>query len=207
MASPSRASLRRARSDAGPARAAELGSRAPLSFPCVNERGDEGRSRPAAELFSPVEREIARSYVDDGGRGEPFSRRARQTRRTVENYLAAGYMQRLRDIERELASHERLLARAQRILWIDCGADPAAFARRWTARARAWRFDRINALISEHNEWYPVERSLPLNPRTGDYVQIRGRSYRREPLDAGWVLERFPPSPPADAGQPERRAS
>ena len=31
-----------------------------------------------------------------------------------------------------------------------------------------------------------------MDPRTRDYVKIGGRSYRREPLDAGWILERFP---------------
>jgi len=28
---------------------------------------------------------------------------------------------------------------------------------------------------------------------TGDYVTVTGRSFRRQPLGADWVLERFPP--------------
>ena len=44
----------------------------------------------------------------------------------------------------------------------------------------------------EH-ERYPVERRLSMDPRTGDYALVNGRSYRRRPLDAAWVLERFPP--------------
>jgi hypothetical protein len=33
-----------------------------------------------------------------------------------------------------------------------------------------------------------------MDPRTGDYALVGGRPYRREPLDAAWVLERFPAS-------------
>jgi hypothetical protein len=35
-----------------------------------------------------------------------------------------------------------------------------------------------------------------MDPRTRDYVRIRGRSYRRERLDANWVLSQFPPQLP-----------
>ena len=31
-----------------------------------------------------------------------------------------------------------------------------------------------------------------MDPRTRDFVKVGGRSYRREPLDAAWILERFP---------------
>ena len=130
--------------------------------------------------------------------GRPLSRRARQTRRSVEAYLAAGvlprYMERLREIETERARLGRRIARAYRALEEACGDDREAFARRWRKRAHEWRFDHINQLIEEHNEWYPIESGLPLDPRTRDYVPIRGRSYRREPLSPEWVLERFPPS-------------
>jgi hypothetical protein len=32
-----------------------------------------------------------------------------------------------------------------------------------------------------------------MDPRTGDFVKVDGKSYRRRSLDAAWVLERFPP--------------
>ena len=35
-----------------------------------------------------------------------------------------------------------------------------------------------------------------MDPRTGDYVLIRGRSYRRPVLGPEWVLEQFPPRLP-----------
>jgi hypothetical protein len=149
---------------------------------------------------SPVEREIAKRFVDTGGAGKPLSRRARHTRRTVEAYLAAGvmprYMERLREIDGQARQLARQLERSYRSLWRECEGDRELFASRWAKRAHAWPFDRLNALIREHNEWYPIETRLPLDPRTGDYVRVRGRSYRRAALGPEWVLARFPPSGP-----------
>jgi hypothetical protein len=145
---------------------------------------------------SLVERRIVRSGVDESREGRPLSRRARQTRRTVEAYLAAGvmprYMERLREIEAERANLRRRIGRAYRSLKEACGDDREAFARRWRQRAHEWSFDDINQLIQQHNDWYPIESGLPLDPRTHDYVPIRGRSYRRTPLGPEWVLEQFP---------------
>jgi hypothetical protein len=31
-----------------------------------------------------------------------------------------------------------------------------------------------------------------MDPRRGDYALVNGRDYRLAPLDADWVLERFP---------------
>jgi asparagine synthetase B (glutamine-hydrolysing) len=153
-------------------------------------------AQPERDEQSAVEREIERRYEDPEVAGKRLSRRARQTRRSVEAYLKAGvlprYMERLREIERETADHLARLDRAHRALRQEHEGDPATFARRWRARAQSWRFDRVNELIREHNEWYPIESQLPMDPRTRDYQRIRGRSYRREPLGPDWVLERFP---------------
>ena len=54
------------------------------------------------------------------------------------------------------------------------------------------RFEELNELITQHNEWYPIERDLPMDLRTRDYVLINGRSYRRPLLSPQWVLEQFP---------------
>jgi hypothetical protein len=32
-----------------------------------------------------------------------------------------------------------------------------------------------------------------MDPRTGDFVLVAGRTYRKQPLGTAWVLERFPP--------------
>ena len=145
---------------------------------------------------TPLEKRIARSFEDDAGQGKPLSRRARQMQRSAEAYLRAGglprYMERLREIEAGMRAHRRDLERAYTALREDCGHDPELFARRWLARARSWRFDELNELIREHNTWYPVERNLPLDPRTRDYVRLHGRVYRRRELGPAWVLEQFP---------------
>src|SRR4051812_49752826 len=106
---------------------------------------------PEPERESPIERRIERSFEDTQGVGRPLSRRARQTRRSVEAYLKAGvlprYMERLREIEREMKDHVSRLERAYGALQEEHMDEPAAFARLWRARARSWRFDRINELI------------------------------------------------------------
>jgi len=148
---------------------------------------------------TPVERTVKRAILDETMEGKPLSRRTRQTKRSVEQYLRGGvipaYMRRLRNIDRELDRHKRVLNRLHRDLSGSLGRDPDAFAARWRRIASDFNFDRVNELIREHNEWYPVERNLPLDPRTRDYVKIRGRSYRRAEIGAGWVLEHFPPVP------------
>jgi hypothetical protein len=146
-----------------------------------------------------IERRLRSSLEDETTVGKPLSRRARQTRRTVEAYLRAGgvprYMERLRDIDAELSLHGYRLQRMYQALQRACRGDAEEFARRWHERAHAWRFDRVNQMIREHNQWYPVETGLPMDPRTGDYVRRRGRSYRRAEVGPDWILERFPASP------------
>jgi hypothetical protein len=170
----------------------------------VQERGDNA----ADDRRSPVEQRLARSLEDPDVVGRPLSRRARQTQRTVEAYLKGGglprYMERALEIEREVDGHRRRLEREYQALRDECGADAARFARRWRARARSWPFDRVNDLIRQHNEWYPVERDLPIDLRTRDYVPVSGRSYRRAELGPKWVLEQFPPSGERPAGRVRR---
>ena len=125
--------------------------------------------------------------------------------RLVERYIRGAvmprFMQRLHDIDAELARHQRLLGHLYAEVRRTHGHDPEGFRRRWRELARSWRFDDVNELIDQHNEYYPIERNLPINPRTGDYVTVGGRSFRRERPDLDWVLERFPATPD------ERRAS
>ena len=148
-------------------------------------------------MRTPIERHVAKSFVDpESGYGKPLSRRTRQTRRSVESYLKGGvmprYMERLREIETSIRSQRRELERSWRALREECGADAEQFARRWRARVEAWPFAKLNELIREHNEWYPIEANLPMDPRTRDYVLLRGRSYRRRELGPEWALEQFP---------------
>jgi hypothetical protein len=160
---------------------------------------DQQTRSPAPEdPRTSVERLLGRDLLDESdGLGRPLSRRARQTRRSVEAYLQAGvrprWMERLVEIDQGVANEKQRLARAYRTLEQQCGRDRALFARRWRAFARAYRFDDLNELIRQHNDWYPIERELPFDPRTGDYVRLHGRSYRRRVLGPDWVLQEFPP--------------
>ena len=155
---------------------------------------------------SSVERLVRRSLVSDEAVGRPFSERVRHSRRTLENYLKAGgmprWMERVSEIDRRVAEEHGRLATAYGALQHECGRDRERFARRWRALAESLRFDDLNDLIRQHNDWYPIERDLPMNPRTGDYVLIHGRSYRRPELGPEWVLEQFP----ATLAAPPRRA-
>ena len=126
-------------------------------------------------------------------RGRVLRQRLRHFRPDAGSYLASlggplPYMVRLREIDVLTTEHEQRLA----VAYAGLGGDADA----WRAAVRRWDFSEVNALIDRHNRWYPAESRLPMDPRTGDYALVNGRSYRRRPLDAEWVRERFP-SPPA----------
>jgi hypothetical protein len=151
---------------------------------------------PEDDRLTAIERMLARDLEEVDGVGKPLSRRARQTRRSVEAYLQAGvrprWMERLGEIDAGIQRETRRLARAYAALREEHRGDDAAFARRWRDLARTWRFDDVNELIRQHNEWFPIERQLPIDPRTRDYVLVGGKPYRRAELGAEWILERFP---------------
>jgi hypothetical protein len=130
--------------------------------------------------------------------GQPLPQRLRNFRPAVDSFVVSlggppAYMRRLREIELETTAHERRLEAAWRALADESGSDADAFARRWNGTARRWRFDAVNELIDKHNRYYPAESRLPMDPRTGDFVLVAGRTYRKQPLGTAWVLERFPP--------------
>ena len=142
-------------------------------------------------------RELERDLEGSPLRGRPLPSRFRLGSLGADSYVAAlggplPYMQRLREIERMLEEHEEALGAALDELTAECDGDRAELASRWRDLAHVWRFDEVNELIERHNRWYPAESRLPMDPRTGDFALIRGRSFRREPLDAAWILERFP---------------
>ena len=131
-------------------------------------------------------------------RGKRLPGRLRNFRPAVDSYVASlggplPYMRRLREIELETVAHERRLAEARHELAAECGPDAAGFERRWLAAAARWSFDAVNDLIERHNRWYPAEARLAMDPRSGDFVLVGGKPYTLEPLDAAWILERFPP--------------
>ena len=121
--------------------------------------------------------------------GKPLRRRLRNFRVEADNYLASlggplPYMQRLREIELGTERHLARLAEA----YAEHDGDPAA----WRRLAGRWDFGEINDLIDRHNRYYPIEARLRMDPRTRDFVKVGGKPYRRDPLDAQWILSRFP---------------
>ena len=124
---------------------------------------------------------------DSPFRGRELELRLRNFRPDAGSYLASlggplPYMARLREIDALTLEHERRLAEAREA----CGGDEQAFR----ALAHGWDFGEVNDLIERHNRWYPAESRLPMDPQTGDYALVNGRSYRRRPLDAAWALGR-----------------
>jgi hypothetical protein len=121
--------------------------------------------------------------------GRPIRRRLRNFRAEPDAYVASlggplPYMQRLREIEALTEAHLARLAEAR--------AEHDGDSKAWRRTVERWDFGDVNELIDKHNRWYPIEARLPMDPRTRDFVKVGGRSYRRDPLDAAWALERFP---------------
>jgi hypothetical protein len=159
-----------------------------------------GRVRPeeiigewgVRDVTPPSQQERARLAADRELNplvGQPLRRRLRNFRADPYGYIASlggplPYMQRIRRIDEETEAHVQRLEDA----YARHGGDPAE----WRRIAEAWDFGEVNDLIEKHNRWYPIEARLAMDPRTRDYVKVGGRSYRRDPLDAAWVLDRFP---------------
>jgi hypothetical protein len=121
--------------------------------------------------------------------GKPLRRRLRNFQAEADLYLASlggplPYMQRLRRIDEETETVRVQLAEA----YEQHRDDPAE----WRRIAERWDFGEVNELIERHNRWFPVESRLPMDPRSRDFVPVGGRPYRRNLLDAAWVLEQFP---------------
>jgi hypothetical protein len=139
---------------------------------------------------------LTAELADSPLKGRPLRRRLRNFTPDPAGYVASmggplPYMQRLRAIEELTEAHLARLEDAWNALAAECG-DRAELARRWHATAERWTFYELNDLIARHNRFYPAESRLPMDPRTGDFVRIDGRPYHRRPLDAEWILERFP---------------
>ncbi len=131
---------------------------------------------------------LEQDLIDSPVVGQPLRLRYRNFRPDAGSYLASlggplPYMARLRDIAALVERHERELAHAYEEV---NGSD-------WQAFVERLDFTEVNDLIERHNRWYPVESRLPMDPRTGDFALVNGQHYAKRPLDARWVLERFPP--------------
>ncbi len=148
---------------------------------------------------TPAERVIERSADRQPGDPNQLSRQSLQYQRTLEGYFRTSapprWMERVSEVDRGIERERERLERARHQLRHRHDGDPAALERAWRETVERWPFDpELNELIAQHNEWYPIERRLPFDLRTRDYVKVNGRDYRRPVLDAAWALREFPAS-------------
>jgi hypothetical protein len=156
----------------------------------------QGVERPETPRERAQREALEADLLESPLAGKPIRRRLRNFRPGADAALRAlggplAWMRRLRAIELLIAEHE---ARLQ-VAWDELrGAHPdeREFADAWRTLSARWSFADVNDVIDRHNRYYPIETRLPMNPRTGDFVPVNGRPYTREPLDAAWILERFP---------------
>jgi len=156
----------------------------------------QGATRPETPRDREGRRVLEVDLADSPVRGRPMRRRLRNFRPDPESAVRAlggplVWMRRLRAIEDAVDQHERQLGTAYEEL-AGRTDDPAEFARLWRDTAEHWNVSEVNALIARHNRHFPAEARLPMDPRTRDFVRINGRRYEREPLDAAWILRRWP---------------
>jgi hypothetical protein len=163
----------------------------------LQETMSQGATRPETPRERREREVLAADLASSPVRGRPLRQRLRNFRPDPESGVRslggpAMWMRRLRAIEDAVEQHERQLDEAWRKLAGEL-EDPAEFAAAWSELADDWSFAEVNELIERHNRNFPAEARLPMDPRTRDFVRINGRSYLREPLDARWILDRFPP--------------
>jgi hypothetical protein len=151
----------------------------------------QGAIRPETSRDREERRVLEADLAESPVKGKPLRQRLRNFRPDAESGIRAlggplAWMRRLRAIEDALDQHERQLDAAYR------ETAPAD----WPRVARTWDFSEINELIATHNRFFPAEARLPMDPRTRDFIRINGRRYEREPLDAEWILKRWPAQRP-----------
>jgi len=132
------------------------------------------------------------------GVASPSGRRTLENPQALESYLRAAdpprWMLRLKEIDEGVKATREALAASRAELRERHPGDPEAFESAWEELLAGWRWDpELNELIEQHNDWFPVERQLPLDIRTRDYRLINGRSYRRPRVDTHWARVQFPP--------------
>jgi hypothetical protein len=146
---------------------------------------------------TPAERLLERLADRQPGDPTEISRRSLQAQRSLEGYFRASapprWMERVSAVDRGIEQTRKALEQRQRHLRHRFDGDEAAYVAAWRDAVANWPFDpELNVLIQQHNEWYPIERRLPMDLRTRDYVKVNGQSYRRPILDAAWALAEFP---------------
>ena len=165
------------------------------------DRRPSHEREPEREL-APAERLLRERVEGLPGIGRPLTERARIAQRSVESYLLGAnnpprWMERVAEIDRALKRERQPAAGGVADAASASTGRTATGSRRRGARfaasaAESREYRELNELIRAHNEWYPVERNLPVNPRTGEWVTVGGRSFLRPVVGTAWVLREFP---------------
>jgi hypothetical protein len=161
----------------------------------LKEIMSQGAVRPETARDRSERRAIEEDLTESPVKGRPVRQRLRNFRPDADAGIMAlsgptAWMRRLRAIEDEVGRHEAQLAEAWHELADEVDGDE--FAHRWRETAERWSFAEVNDLIDRHNHNFPAEAKLAMDPQTRDFVEFGGRPYLREPLDAAWILARFP---------------
>jgi hypothetical protein len=157
----------------------------------------QGVTRPETARDRTEREALAEDLKGNPLAGKAVPTRLRNFRPDAAAQLAAlagpvAWMRRLRAIEIEIEQHEEQLGELWAALRDEYADEDDRFAAEWERIAQLWDFGEVNELIARHNRHYPAESRLPMNPRTGDFVLVNGQPYTRRPLDADWILARFP---------------
>ncbi|MCC7368465.1 MAG: hypothetical protein IT306_08585 [Chloroflexi bacterium] len=117
---------------------------------------------------------------------------------------APAWSRRLKRIHELTDAADEQLALSWRTAARKARGNARRFAAEWQRVVDGIDFSQINELIDHHNRYFPIEANLPMDVKTRDYVKFGGEDYRRRPLDAAWVLARFPADLEAALARPER---
>jgi hypothetical protein len=162
----------------------------------LNEIMSQGATRAVTPRERREREQLEADLESSPVRGRALRQRLRNFRPDSDSGVRAlggptAWMRRLRAIEDAVEQHDRQLGENWQTLAAEL-EDPAEFAAAWRELAGSWSFAEVNELIERHNRNFPAEARLAMDPRTRDFVRFNGRSYLREPLDADWILGRFP---------------
>jgi hypothetical protein len=163
----------------------------------LREIMSEGATRPETPRDRREREQLEADLESSPVRGLPLRHWLRNFRPDPESGVRSlggptAWMRRLRAIEDAVEQHERRLEESWRTLAEEREEEPAEFGAAWRELAGNWNFAAVNDLIERHNRNFPADARLAMDPRTRDFVRLNGRSYLREPLDAQWILDRFP---------------
>lgn len=103
------------------------------------------------------------------------------------------YAVRAKYIEDAVAKLEQDLAEQWKIMAKALAGTPPQFEKVWKAVVETMELDELNAIIKEHNTFYPIEANLQPHPETGQYMMGATPWKPKKKITAPDLLKKFPP--------------